>query len=73
MVAVAVYHTCQQAGMFLVDARQTVFLYYKNAEAVSGIEHFGSHRAVSYTHLDVYKRQPQSMTSPAPNCLPPVR
>ena len=49
MVAVAVYHTFQQAGMFLVDARQTVFLYYKNAEAVAGIEHFGSHRVMGRT------------------------
>ena len=49
MVAVAVYHAFQQAGMFLVDARQTVFLYHKNAEAVAGIEHFGSHRVMGRT------------------------
>ena len=49
MVAVAVYHTFQQAGMFLVDTRQTVFLYHKNAEAVAGIEHFGSHRVMGRT------------------------
>ena len=27
--------------MFLVDTRQTVFFYHKDAEAVAGIEHFG--------------------------------
>ena len=49
MVAVAVYHAFQQAGMFFVDTRQTVFLYHKNAEAVTGIEHFGSHRVMGRT------------------------
>ena len=49
MVAVAVYHAFQQAGMFFVDTRQTVFLYHKNAEAVAGIEHFGSHRVMGRT------------------------
>ena len=47
MVAVAVYHAFQQAGMFLVDTRQTVLLYHKDAEAVAGIEHFGSHRVMA--------------------------
>ena len=49
MVAVAVYHAFQQAGMFLVDTRQTVFFYHKDAEAVAGIEHFGSHRVMGRT------------------------
>ena len=49
MVAVAVYHAFQQASMFLVDTRQTVFFYHKDAEAVAGIEHFGSHRVMGRT------------------------
>ena len=49
MVAVAVYHTFQQAGMFLVDTCQAVFFYHKDTKAVAGIEHFGSHRVMGRT------------------------
>ena len=48
----------EQAGMFLVDARQTVFLYYKNAEAVAGIEHFGSHRVMPKYHRQSFPNVP---------------
>ena len=46
MVTVAFYHAFQQAGMLFVDTNQAVLFDDKDAQAITGIKHFGRHRVV---------------------------